>query len=123
MICRSGRCFGDAALTVERDALGYLDAEILGAGAGRFERVQQFGMCRDAGAAADQFDVRAFVHIDVPADLAQERGAEQSRHRAADDDGAAFRFVRLTRAWSRYCEPSRPSDLTNAPHFAFSAAM
>ena len=81
---------GDAAQTVERDALGDLDAEILGAGAGCFERVQQFGMCRDAGAAADQLDVRALVHVGVPADLAQERGAEQSRHRAADDDGAAF---------------------------------
>ena len=44
----------------------------------------------DAGAAADQFDAGAFVDVGIPADLAQERGAEQSRHRAADDDGPAF---------------------------------
>ena len=49
--------FGDAALPVERDALGHLDAEVLRAGAARVERVEQFRMRGDAGAAADQFDV------------------------------------------------------------------
>ena len=53
-----------------------------------FERVEQFGMRGDAGAAADQFDARALVDVAIPADLAQECGAEQPRHRAADDDGA-----------------------------------
>ena len=47
---------GDAALAVDRDALGHLDAELAGAGAARLQRLQQFRMRGDAGAAADQFD-------------------------------------------------------------------
>ena len=69
---------GDAAVAVDGDALGYLDAEPLGAGAARLERVEQFGMAGDASAAADQLDLRALVDVDLPADLAQEGGAEQS---------------------------------------------
>src|SRR5262249_22553759 len=44
----------------------------------------------DAGAAADQFDTRAFVDLDVPPDPPQQRGGEQPRHRTADDDSAAL---------------------------------
>ena len=81
---------GDAAVAVNRDAFGNFDAKILGAGAACFERVQQFRMTGDAGAAADQLDAGALVDVDVPADLAQERGGEQPRHRAANYDGASF---------------------------------
>ena len=69
--------FGHAAQAVERDALGNLDAEVLGAGAGRVERLEQFWMRGDAGAAPDQFHVRAFIDVGVPADLPQERRGEQ----------------------------------------------
>jgi len=34
----------------------------------------------DAGAAADELDLRALVDIDLPADLPQERRAEQALH-------------------------------------------
>src|SRR6185437_4232076 len=81
---------GDAAVAVDGDALGHLDAEIVGAGAARRERVKQFGMTGDAGAAPDQFDAGAFVDVGLPADLSQEGGREQPGHRAADDDGAAL---------------------------------
>ena len=81
---------GDAAFAVDRDTLGHLDAEILGAGATCLKRIEQFRMTRDAGAATDQFDAGALVDVDVPADLAQERGGEQSRHRAANNDGASL---------------------------------
>ena len=57
---------GDAAVAVDRDALGHLDAEILGAGAARLQRFEQFRMAGDAGAAADQFDARALVDIARP---------------------------------------------------------
>ncbi len=83
------RAFGDhAPLTVDRDAFQHLDAEIVRAGAALFQGVQQFGMGGDPGAAAHELDRRAFEHVDVPADPAQERRAEQAGHRAADDDGA-----------------------------------
>ena len=80
----------DAPGTVERDALVHLDAEVRHAGAARAQRVEQFRMGGDAGAAPDQLDLRAFVDVDVPADAAQERGGEQAGHRAADDDGTAL---------------------------------
>ena len=82
--------FGDAALAVDGDAPGHLDPEPLGAGAARLQRVEQFGMSGDAGAAADQLHARTFIDVRVPADLAQERGAEQPGHRAADDHGPAL---------------------------------
>ena len=37
---------GDAAIAVDRDALRHLDAKILGAGAARFQRIEQFRMRR-----------------------------------------------------------------------------
>jgi hypothetical protein len=55
----------------------------------QLQRLHQLGMRRDAGAAADQLDRRALEDVDLPADLAQERGGEQPRHRAADRDRAA----------------------------------
>ena len=84
----------DAPLAVDGDALFDLDAEIARAGAAFLQRLQQFGMGGDAGAAADQLDRRALEHVDVPADPAQERGGEQARHRAADDDGAPAAALR-----------------------------
>ncbi len=84
-----------APIAVERDAFVDLDAEIAGAGAARLQRVQQFRVGGDAGAAADQLDGRALVDIGLPADLPQERRGEEARHRAADDDGArAAAFAR-----------------------------
>ena len=48
--------FGDnVAGEIERDPLVDRDAKVFGACAARFQRRQQFGMGRDAGAAADQF--------------------------------------------------------------------
>ena len=64
-----------------------------------FQRLQQFRMRGDAGAAADQLDRRAFEHVDVPADPAQERRGEQARHRAADDDGAPGGGARDGMGW------------------------
>jgi len=89
---------GDAAMPVERDALRHFDAERAGAGAAGAERMQEFRMHRDTGAAADEFDRGTLVYVAIPADLAQERGGEQSRHRTTDDDGPAL-FGR----WSRHC--------------------
>ena len=86
-----GPLASDAPLTVDREALRHLEAEVFGPGTACLERVHQFGMRGDAGAAAFELDRRALVDIDLPADLAQERGAEQARHRAADDD-CAFAF-------------------------------
>src|SRR6478752_7364957 len=62
-----GPLVGDAAVAVDGDALGHLDAEIVGAGAARRERVKQFGMTGDAGAAPDQFDAGALVDVGLPA--------------------------------------------------------
>ena len=81
---------GDAAIAVNRDALGNFDAKILGPGAACLKRVEQFRMSGNAGAAADQLDLGALVDVDVPADLPQERGGEQPRHRAANNDGASL---------------------------------
>src|SRR6266540_5421635 len=81
---------GHAAVAVDRHALGNFDAEIARAGAAGLQRVEQFRVRRDAGAAADQFDRRTLVDVGLPADLAQERRGEQARHRAANDDGTAL---------------------------------
>jgi len=78
----------DAAVAVDGDAFRHLDAEIARAGAALLQRVQQFRMGGDAGATAHELDRRAFEHVDIPADPAQERRGEQARHGAADDDGA-----------------------------------
>src|SRR5581483_3458877 len=91
----------DAAVAVERDALGHLDAEPLGAGAARGQRVEQLGMAGDAGTAADQLDPGALVDVDLPADLAQEGGGEQPRHRAANDDGPPMAAARKG-GWTRH---------------------
>ena len=79
---------GDAPLAIDGDPFRYLDAELAGAGAACLQHRQQFRMRGDTGAAPDQFDRRALVDVGLPADLTQECGAEQPRHRAADDDGA-----------------------------------
>ena len=55
-----------ASGTVERDALLDLDAKVTGAGAALLQRFQQLWMCRDAGAAADQFNRRAFINVGRP---------------------------------------------------------
>jgi hypothetical protein len=74
------RLVGDhPALAVDRDAPLDRDAEIARAGARELERLQQFRMGGDAGAAPDQLD---------PADLAQEGRREQAGHRPADRDRA-----------------------------------
>ncbi len=73
---------------VDGDAPLHRDAEGLGPGAALLQRLHQLRMGGDAGAAADQLDRRALVHVHLPADLAQERGREQARHRSTDDDGA-----------------------------------
>src|SRR5580693_1086765 len=87
---------GDAALPVDGEPFWYFDAEIVGSGAAALQRLQQFGVRRDAGAAADELDRRALVDVDIPADPPQESGAEQARHRTADNDRPAF-FVLASR--------------------------
>ena len=79
-----------SAVVVDRDALGYLDTKVLGAGPARFQSFKEFRVAGDAGAAADQFDARALIDGHVPADLPQERRGEEAGHRAANDDGAAL---------------------------------
>src|SRR4249919_1936004 len=59
----------DAALAVDGDALGHLDAEHLGPRAACFQRLHELGVPGDAGAAADQLDIRALVDVHLPADL------------------------------------------------------
>src|SRR5262249_26242251 len=73
---------------VDGDPLVHRDPEVAGAGAAPFEPLQELGVPGDAGAAPAQLDCGTFEHAHVPADLAQERGGEQARHRSADDDGA-----------------------------------
>src|SRR6266436_7922167 len=84
--------FGDyIALAVERDPFVDNDADIDGASAAFVQSLQQFQMGgKDADPAADKFDRRALIDIDLPADPAQKRRGEQARNRAADDDGAAI---------------------------------
>jgi hypothetical protein len=84
----------DATRAVDGDALGHLDAEHIGAGAARFQRLQQFGMPGDAGAATDQLDIRALVDIHVPSDLAQECRGKKPRHRAANNDSPSVAAAR-----------------------------
>ena len=84
----------DAAVAVDGDALGHLDAEHFGSGAARLQRLHELGVSGDAGAAPDQFDTRALVDVDVPADLPQECCGKQSRHRAANNDGPSIAAAR-----------------------------
>src|SRR5262249_36220500 len=65
-------------------------AEVAGASAALAKRVQQLRMGGDTGAAADQFDRRAFIDVGLPPVLPQERRGKQAGHRAADDDGATL---------------------------------
>src|SRR5690606_2117551 len=97
------------ATQVEGDAAFHLDAEVLGAGPARLQRLQQLRMSGDSGAAADQLHRRAFENVHLPPDLAQEGGSEQARHGAADDDGAA-RGSRHARGYYG-TRPTRPEDL------------
>src|SRR4029077_14989236 len=92
---------GDPAIAINRDAFRNFYAKILGAGATRFQRIEQFRMTGDSGAAADQLDAGTLVDVDVPFDLPQERGGEQPRHRAANYDGASFGATRRGR--TRHC--------------------
>jgi hypothetical protein len=97
MVSRSSRCrcedlpqgplVSDAAVVVDRDALGYLDTKVLGAGPARFQSFEEFRVAGDAGTAADQFDARPLIDVHIPADLPQERRGEEPGHRAANDDG------------------------------------
>ena len=86
---RQGALADDAAGAVDGDARGHFDAEVGGAGAAFFQRLEQLGMGGDPGAAADQFHRRTLEHVHVPADPAQKRRREQARHRAPDDHGVA----------------------------------
>ena len=67
-----------------------LDAEIVGGGAAVFKRLQQLWVRRDAGATPNQLNRRTLIDVGIPADLPQECGCEQARHRTTDDDGAAL---------------------------------
>ena len=49
------------SVAVDGDAFFDLDPEIADAGAASLQRLDQFGMHGDPGAAADQFDARALV--------------------------------------------------------------
>src|SRR5882757_2245609 len=100
------------SLAIDGDALRYLDAEIARAGAAALQRLQQFGVGGDAGAAADELHGRALEHVDVPADAAQEGRREQARHRAADDDGATAAALRRCH-WDDL-EPGRSEIITAA---------
>ena len=87
-ICRNGRSQVTRPCAVDGDPFGHLDAELAGAGAAGLQHLQQLRVRGDAGAAADELDRRALIDVGLPADLTQECGAEQPRHRAADDNGA-----------------------------------
>src|SRR5262249_42842573 len=125
---------GDAAITVDGDTLGHLDTEVLGAGAARLQRLQEFGMAGDTGTAADQFYIRTLIDVDVPPDLAQERRRKQARHRAANNDGpppAAAREGSIRHGARQYrplsrC-PNRRGEAINGSwpgiRFAFSASI
>src|SRR5262249_38730357 len=109
-----GALADDATLPVDGDAPRNLDAEVARAGTARLQRLQQFRMGGDAGAAPDQLHRRALEHVDVPADPAQEGRSEQARHRAADDDGAPAAAAR------RWChcnglKPGWPEMIAAAP--------
>ena len=79
---------------VERDAPLHRDAEVARSGAALLQRFQQFRMCGDAGAAADQVNGGAFIDVCVPAHLPQKCRGKQAGHRTANDDGAAPAPVR-----------------------------
>src|SRR6476661_10172574 len=81
---------GDAAFAVDRDALGYLDTKILGAGSARFQGFHELRVAGDAGAAADQLDGRPLIDVHVPPYLPQERRRKEPGHRAANDDGPSL---------------------------------
>src|SRR5581483_3821099 len=80
----------DASLAIEPDAPFAVDAEVAQARAALLERFEELRVGRDAGAAADQLDRRALVDVGVPSQPREERGDEETRHGAADDDGAPF---------------------------------
>ena len=76
--------------TVQRYTPLDLDAEIVGVGAAASKRLQQLRVRGDAGATPNQLDRRTLIDVGIPADLPQECGGEQARHRTTDDDGAAL---------------------------------
>src|SRR5437773_992602 len=78
----------DLAVTVERDALVDLDPEVPQTRPAARQRFEELGMGGDPCAAAHELDSRSFIDVDVPTDLPQERGGEETRHRAADDYGS-----------------------------------
>src|SRR5260221_2729884 len=77
-----------ASVSIEGDPFFDLDAEVAGPGAALIQRLQQFRMRGDPGAAADKLHQRALIDLGAPTDLPQELRAEKARHRAADDDCA-----------------------------------
>jgi hypothetical protein len=89
----------NAPVAIEGDAPVNLDAEVAGPGAAFVKRFQQLRMTGDTGASTDQFDGRAFIHIDVPPAPLQKCRGEQAGHRPADDDRATFAS---RRNWSRH---------------------
>ena len=105
---------GDAALPVDGEPFLYFDAEVVCSGAAALQRLQQFRVGRNAGAAADELDRRALVDVDVPADPPQERRAEQPRHRTADDDRPAFFVLSSRHGALQRKNPSNTGRLTSA---------
>ena len=88
---------GNPAFVVDGDSLRHLDAKVPGASAARLQGLQELRMTRNSGSASDKLDVRALIDIRIPCDLAQESGREQSRHRAANNDGPSLGAARRGR--------------------------
>jgi hypothetical protein len=83
----------DLAVAVERDALVDLDPEVTQTRPAARQRFEELRMGRDSCAAPHELDSRSFIDVHVPTDLPQERRGEETRHRAADDYGAALAVV------------------------------
>jgi len=77
---------GQLALGVEDLAGGDVHAERGGLEPQLTQALDQFLLGDDAGTAAGQFALHAFVDIHRPAGPAQHQGAQQAAHRAADDN-------------------------------------
>src|SRR6185437_15385716 len=75
-------------LRVENLAGGDVHTEIVGREANIAQPSDEFLLRHDSRAATGQFAVHPLVDVDVPPGPAQQQGAEQPTHRAANDDGA-----------------------------------
>jgi hypothetical protein len=78
----------DATFSVEDLPLRDLDTKIGGLDAELLQRIDQFRLRHDAGAAAGQWAFHPLENLHIPPAPAQHQAGEQPAHRAADDNGA-----------------------------------